>query len=231
MKVSFLKILNMGIALLIGFVSSVAHAGLIDRGNGLIYDEVQDITWLQDANYAKTSGYAYEGNMNWNEAITWADELVYGGYDDWRLFNASPDDINCSESSTFHGTTKYGFNCTESELGHLFYNEFGLTQEQSILEAAGDADFDLFINVADYAYWSGTESSPLGPYALNFATSSGYQAIARKRGGVSGWAVRDGDVSHDNVEIPEPSTFFVFSLGLMGLVSSRLKKNPNNISN
>jgi len=28
---------------------SVANATLIDRGNGKIYDSVQDITWLQDA--------------------------------------------------------------------------------------------------------------------------------------------------------------------------------------
>ena len=33
-------------------------ATLIDRGNGLIYDDAQNITWLQDANYAFTSGYA-----------------------------------------------------------------------------------------------------------------------------------------------------------------------------
>jgi len=226
MQLTFFKILNMGIALLIGFVSFVVNAGLIDRGNGLIYDEVQGITWLQDANYAKTSGYAYEGNMNWHEAITWADELVYGGYDDWRLFNAAPDDINCSDNSTFYDDTKYGFNCSNSELGHLFYNEFGLTQEQSILEATGNAGFDLFVNVSDYAYWSGTESSPMGSYALNFATSVGYQGIVRKRGSVSAWAVRDGDVSHDPVEIPDPSPFFVFSLGLMGLVSFRFKKKP-----
>ena len=29
-----------------------ATAALYDRGNGLIYDDVLDITWLQDANYA-----------------------------------------------------------------------------------------------------------------------------------------------------------------------------------
>ena len=31
-----------------------ASAALIDRGNGLIYDNGLNITWLQDANYAKT---------------------------------------------------------------------------------------------------------------------------------------------------------------------------------
>ena len=31
-----------------------ANSALIDRGNGLIYDDLLDITWLQDANYDGT---------------------------------------------------------------------------------------------------------------------------------------------------------------------------------
>ena len=37
--------------------SMSAHAVLVDRGGGMLYDTVLNITWLQDANYAKTSGY------------------------------------------------------------------------------------------------------------------------------------------------------------------------------
>ena len=86
-----------------------ANAALYDRGNGLIYDDVLDITWLQDANYAQTSGYAAsnaigvphsistniqaDGRMGWNAASTWAAQLEYGGYDDWRLPSANL--INC----------------------------------------------------------------------------------------------------------------------------------------
>ncbi|MDZ7752733.1 MAG: hypothetical protein U5S82_13950 [Gammaproteobacteria bacterium] len=33
-------------------LSGAASATLFDRGRGLIYDDVLDITWLQDANYA-----------------------------------------------------------------------------------------------------------------------------------------------------------------------------------
>ena len=45
---------------------NVAFAGLIDRGNGMIYDDVQDITWLQDANLAGK-------NMTWYESMAWAE--------------------------------------------------------------------------------------------------------------------------------------------------------------
>jgi hypothetical protein len=37
--------------------SGPAQAELIDLGNGMIYDTVQDLTWLQDAAYVMTTGY------------------------------------------------------------------------------------------------------------------------------------------------------------------------------
>jgi hypothetical protein len=48
---------------------SQSDAELIDRGGGLIYDTVLDIKWLQDANYAQTSGYDDDGRMNWYTAV------------------------------------------------------------------------------------------------------------------------------------------------------------------
>jgi len=34
------------------FSTTGVYAELYDRGNGLIYDDVLNVTWLQDANYA-----------------------------------------------------------------------------------------------------------------------------------------------------------------------------------
>ena len=60
----------------------------------MIYDDVLDVTWLQDANYAHTSGYddpywvegggLDEGDMPSGEfsadgGNVWADQLVWGG--------------------------------------------------------------------------------------------------------------------------------------------------------
>ena len=72
-------------------VSTLSHAALFDHGGGLIYDDILDVTWLQDANYAKTNGYDTDGVMTWVEANTWASNLIYFDsvrnvtYDDWRL--------------------------------------------------------------------------------------------------------------------------------------------------
>jgi hypothetical protein len=82
-----------------------AHANLIDRGNGLIYDDDLNVTWLQDANYSGVT-------MTWTEAALWADNLVFQGLDDWRL---PASDSSCTSNS-----------CTASEMGHLFYTE-GIT--------------------------------------------------------------------------------------------------------
>lgn len=79
-----------------------ANATLIDRGGGLIYDTDFNITWLQDANYANTSGYDAGGAMTWDEAMTWVSNLVYGGYDNWRLPTALNQD----------GSECIGWNCT-----------------------------------------------------------------------------------------------------------------------
>jgi hypothetical protein len=51
-------------ALLCGFTMSSAHAALVDRGGGMIYDDVLRITCLADASYAKTSGYDTDGKLS-----------------------------------------------------------------------------------------------------------------------------------------------------------------------
>ena len=43
-------------------LTGISNSSLIDRGGGLIYDTVLDVTWLQDANYAFTSEYDDDGD-------------------------------------------------------------------------------------------------------------------------------------------------------------------------
>ncbi len=62
------------LALVLGACSMSAQSALIDRGDGLIYDSNQNITWLQDANYAFTNGDIVN---SWPDAIAWANGLIY----------------------------------------------------------------------------------------------------------------------------------------------------------
>jgi hypothetical protein len=65
---------------------------LIDRGRGLLYDVERDLTWLQDTNYAKTSGHSPDGQITWDNAKRWVARLNYRGITGWRLPTAlNPD--------------------------------------------------------------------------------------------------------------------------------------------
>jgi hypothetical protein len=93
-------------------LSASARATLFDRGGGMIYDDVLNITWLQDANYALTSGYpSWNGRMQFDAANAWAAQLVYGGYADWRLPTVAP--VHGSTFNRFFsydGSTDYAYN-------------------------------------------------------------------------------------------------------------------------
>jgi hypothetical protein len=200
-----------------------AQATLIDRGGGMIYDADRDITWLADAGYSKTqyiasggtSGDA-DGYMNWHDANAWADGLVYGGYDDWRLPSTPQPDPTCSAQQVISGgSLSAGRNCTGSELGHLFYLELDGVSGSSILTST-DADLSLFRNIeARYLYW--TAAGFNNKLAWAFGMNLGGQALYDKTMAYSAWAVRDGDVR----AIPEPKTLQLILAACFGLAVSR----------
>ena len=94
---------NLHIALiatiLIFALKAPVQANLTDRGSGLIYDDDLNITWLQDANLSGAT-------MSWHAATSWADTLVFHGFDDWRL---PVSDTSCTSNS-----------CTEVRWGISF---------------------------------------------------------------------------------------------------------------
>ena len=51
--------------------AALLFAASFDRGGGLIFDSDLNIIWLQDANYAKTSGYETGINDN-QDVFAWA---------------------------------------------------------------------------------------------------------------------------------------------------------------
>lgn len=139
-------------------LSISTHAVLIDRGGGMIYSTELDITWLQDSNYAQTSGYDADGFMTWDDAMTWAANLSYGGYDDWRLPTYDP--LSPQQSCD---TTKL------NEMTYLLYVEM-----DNCDGAVPPYNYGPFINVLrdenlDGVRWSGSEYDPSNAWYLYFS--------------------------------------------------------------
>ena len=175
-------------ALCLGFVAD-SRAELIDRGayNGvkLIYDSAQRITWLGDANWAKTSGFDPNGEMTWDEARAWAGGLTIGGFSDWRL--------PITSDETCRGT-----GCTNSEMGHLF-----------AVEGVSSTNLGPFLNVQGRQYWSSRSYSSEPDLAWYVHFGNGDQAVTGKSDSHIPWAVRDGDVGSEVSIDTKPGSFLV----------------------
>lgn len=224
-------------------LTNPADAALIDRGGGLIYDSALNVTWLADANYAKTSGYDADGKMSWQNAAGWADSLSYYdsvrnvSYTDWRLptFN----DLGGVGCDYGYSGTDCGYNVStvSSELAHLYYGDLankgfvdsrGLQQDGYGLvdDPANPHDESLFSNIQTYYYWIGTPYNGTGgnsqDHAWYLQTATGMQNYTSKGSNFYAWAVRDGDVA--TVPAPESFGLFISGMGLIGLAVNRQRK-------
>lgn len=197
-------------------VSFNADAALMSRLGGLAYyDDVADLTWLADANAARTSGYAIGGRMTWIDANAWVAGLDVMGVSGWRLPDTLQPDASCG--SQINGASS-GFGCTGSEMGNLFYNVLGGETGTSIT-TTHNANYDLFSNVQSNYYWSSTQY-PGTLTAWLFNMSNAYQYNFGISNRFYAWAVQSGDVS----AVPVPPAVWLFGSGLLGLAGVARRK-------
>jgi hypothetical protein len=221
-----------------------AQATLLDRGGGLIYDTVLDITWLQDANYAVANGDDADGLMTWSQSVAWADRLVYAGFDDWRLPTLTPlDGSSFKLGLDYAGESDHGYNIgvagtlyagsTASEMAYMFNLNLG-NPNQYTTAGVSTGCLDLpttclqnagpFINLQPQAYWSGVGFEEAGYLvAWRFSMSRGYQRGNDRDLGFYAWAVRPGDV----IPVPEPQSWALLLAGL-GLMTWRARRRRLN---
>jgi hypothetical protein len=247
-----MEVLHMGmrplvvIAVAVFYLSGMADAALWDRDGGLVYDDVLKVTWLQDANFAKTSGYDADGKMTWAAADTWASGLNY--YDSarnqylsgWRLPVVRPvDGTAFNYERTSNGSSDIGWNIsapdsvhpgsTASELAYMYYVNLGnLGQVYPDGQPVPSNEWGVknsgpFFNLNLNDYWTGTFGNP--NYHNNFNAfihyyyTGGGQEIAPRSDEFTAWLVRDGDVGPATV--PIPAAAWLLGSGLIGLLALR----------
>ena len=215
-----------------GTWESTLHARDLDGNASTIeayFDSTLGITWLADANYAATSGYAAlnavefpadepgapagqhrdnisaDGRMGWNAANSWAEGLVIGAYDDWRLPTQSdwrvPDSI-VDEMSIMRDIT----------LGNDLLQPLTNTGP--------------FSNVQLSNYWSSTPRSADRAYVFNFNTGDSYYDA--RYWGMYAWAVHEGDIGNPIQAIPIPAAIWLFSPAVVMLL--RFRRKTENLS-
>ncbi len=167
-----------------------AVPGLIDEGNGLIYDKDQNITWYQ----VSSDRLWTDGGLN-TRVSTYIANLNVNGITGWRLPTANKDDIKNNIYNT-------------GELGHLYYVGLGNTLAGG-LQYAGP-----FTGLQAGPYWTGTIAVD-GPmkqyYVLDFnsgtwGTDCGMVSMSD---GAYVLAVHDGNVGVVDTTAPTVTAFSI----------------------
>ena len=225
-----MKFWKLAIAATVLITSTSANAALVERlGGQAYYDDVADLTWLADANYAQTSGFDADGRMTWADANTWAANLSVGGVDDWRLANTVDVGNDGATYTNFHEGVDCGYNITaHSELSNMFYNVLGNTANydtSGVATGCTAPDYCLtntgpFSNLQSSHYWSATEYAHTTYDAWVFNMTNGAQFNGNKVNSYYAWAVQSGDVS----AVPVPAAAWLFGSGLLGLVGVARRK-------
>ncbi|MEJ2610349.1 MAG: hypothetical protein P8179_09715 [Candidatus Thiodiazotropha sp.] len=229
--------------LALGLLAANSQAALFDRGGGLIYDDVLDVTWLQDVTYVldkkREAGVipGYARAVNWYQAMDFISEFSYNvqGFSTtgWRLPEISG---YSTESFNASGTAT---GSQVNELAHMYYNNLGfdayagnkwdpdnipLPTEYSISPNFDNINLFTHLENAYLNQWSGNQD-PVNDRVWGLHMHIGDTILDGSKGYDGGliWAVHDGDIS----TVPVPPALWLMGSGmaLMGFVSKK-RRSP-----
>ena len=220
--------------------TGTSQASLVARTGGMVYDDVNNITWASDANLFQTQA---AGNANLvTEIIAGNGGIILNTPNDYNPSGTytltTADFTTTTGKMTWWGAQAWANNLTlggvtgwilpttvsadkqtGSQMGDLFYKQLGGVADNSIATTHND-NYNLFTNVQSY-YWSGSEYAPYPGSAWYYYITNGVQSSGGKvSNNQYAWAVHSGDVA----AVPVPGAVWLFGSGLIGLLSFTRKK-------
>ena len=158
-----------------------AAATLVLSPDGItVYDTVNNVTWLADANLAASNRFGLpvcagpgtqvcvnaSGSMRYDAAEAWVQAMnaaSYLGQSKWQLPTTPTLDSSCVRNGPTGDS--FGFGCTASAFGSL-YNALGLKPPNTAVPTP-NYTIGPFSNFQPYLYWS-QSSDPPPPAMLPF---------------------------------------------------------------
>jgi len=126
-----------------------------DNGDGTVTDKPTGLMWMKVDSGKLKAGKNKDGKLNWQEALTWAENLEYAGYSDWRL-------PNIKELQSIVDYTRSPATTNSAAIDPVF-------QATSFIAEGGQKDYPY--------YWSGTTHASLAR-----ASTAAYVAFGRSFG-------------------------------------------------
>jgi hypothetical protein len=174
-----------------------ANANLTNNGNGLIYDDVLNVTFYDASQTA----------VNWYAAEAYVTNLNVNGVTGWRL------------PTTVSATGYY-----LGELGELYHSELGLSGT-AVDQPTTKTELP-FTTLHSYFYWTGVYAYSNGSNTNNayyaIELDNGYQTVHWDVSSFDAIAVHDGNIG-GTTPVPVPATVMLLGSGLVGLAGFRKK--------
>jgi uncharacterized protein (TIGR03437 family) len=167
-----------------------ASATLVLSPDGItVYDTVNNISWLADANLPATNRFGLpvcaafgteacvnaSGSMSYQAAAAWVQAMNaanYLGHTNWQLPTTPLADSGCGFTGPQNNS--FGFDCSASALGSLYYNALGLKAPNTAVPIPNHTA-GPFNNFQPYLYWSQTTTTQTAIGYGTFSFNTGFQ--------------------------------------------------------
>ncbi len=210
-------------------MTGMVHASLVTIGTGMF-------TYPSGAPVDGVAHNLIWDNDNNGKSVVWLDHSflpttraqmmvnIAGAHMDITLNGYTVDWVDDTwRMPSINGTEAWGYDANTTEIGHLFYDELGLSSGPTTVEQLNATNFDHLIPTA--YFFSEKVWDSYAYFSWFFAMGNGGQNVCDIDGAQYGLAIREANVS----AVPVPGAVWLLGSGLIGLLGIRRPRNGNRV--